>query len=216
MLLGAIRSATDSQSGPLKWAKTLRHSHKNHVCVPLIDANIDRPDCQRRKGEICMSKLILTACIAAALLCGPAAAGARDQAKVIMPDNPQQLQTWSSWGFSDAIVTGDTVYLSGVVAGTKDGDSNLEAAYTRAFDRIGAILGKAGVSWDDVVDITSFHTDLKSQMPAIVAVKNKYVKAPFPAWTAIQVVRLIPDNGITEIKIVARVPRKSGLMPAKQ
>ena len=41
-------------------------------------------------------------------------------------------------------------------------------------------------------------------MPAIVAVKNKFVHAPPPAWTAIQVVRLIPDNGITEIKIVAR------------
>jgi len=31
--------------------------------------------------------------------------------------------------------------------------------------------------------------------------------APFPAWTAIQVARLIPTNGITEIKIVAKVPR---------
>jgi hypothetical protein len=42
-------------------------------------------------------------------------------------------------------------------------------------------------------------------MPAIVTVKNRYIKAPFPAWTAIQVARLIPTNGITEIKIVARV-----------
>ncbi len=163
-----------------------------------------------------MRNMILTACIVAMLACASSAAGARDQAKVIMPDNPQQLQTWSSWGFSDAIVSGDTIYLSGVVVGTKDGDANLEAAYTRAFDRIGVTLAKAGASWDDVVDITSFHTDLKSQMPAIVAVKNKYVKAPFPAWTAIQVVRLIPDNGITEIKIIAKLPRKRGLIPLKQ
>jgi hypothetical protein len=42
-------------------------------------------------------------------------------------------------------------------------------------------------------------------MPAIVAVKNNYVKPPFPAWTAIQVSRLIPTNGITEIKIVAKL-----------
>jgi hypothetical protein len=32
-----------------------------------------------------------------------------------------------------------------------------------------------------------------------------YVKPPFPAWTAIQVSRLIPTNGITEIKIVAKL-----------
>jgi len=28
------------------------------------------------------------------------------------------------------------------------------------------------VRWDDVVEFTSFHTDLTTQMPAIVAVKN--------------------------------------------
>jgi len=44
-------------------------------------------------------------------------------------------------------------------------------------------------------------------MPAIVAVKNRYIKAPFPAWTAIQVARLIPPNGITETKIVAKVSK---------
>lgn len=149
---------------------------------------------------------------AAAILCSPAIAGARDDAKVVMPTDPNTLKTWQSWGFADAIVSGDTVYLSGVVAGTKEGDASLEDAYARAFEKMGRILERAGVSWDDVVDITSFHTDLKTQMPAIVAVKNRYVRAPFPAWTAIQVVRLIPDNGITEIKLVAK--RKSGLIPA--
>ena len=63
----------------------------------------------------------------------------------------------------------------------------------------------AGASWDDVVEIMRFHTDLTTQMPAIVAVKNIYVKPPFPAWTAIQVSRLIPSNGITEIRIVAKL-----------
>jgi hypothetical protein len=50
-------------------------------------------------------------------------------------------------------------------------------------------------------------TDLTAQMPAIVAVKNRYIKPPFPAWTAIQVARLIPTIGITEIEIVAKVSR---------
>jgi hypothetical protein len=42
---------------------------------------------------------------------------------------------------------------------------------------------------------------------AIVAVKNRYIKPPFSAWTAIQVARLIPTIGITETKIVAKVSR---------
>jgi enamine deaminase RidA (YjgF/YER057c/UK114 family) len=147
-----------------------------------------------------------TALIIAASLAGTAYAGARQDAKVIMPTDPGQLKLWESWGFADAIVVDNTVYLSGVVAGAKDDDANLEAAYARAFERIGTILNKAGASWDDVVDITSFHTDLTTQMPAITAVKNRYIHAPFPAWTAIGVSRLIPDKGITEIKIVAKLP----------
>jgi enamine deaminase RidA (YjgF/YER057c/UK114 family) len=132
-------------------------------------------------------------------------AGARQDAKVLMPPDPALLKIEQDWGFSDAVVTGDTIYLSGVVAGIREGETDLRLAYTRAFERIGEVLKNAGASWDDVVDITSFHTDLTTQMPAIVAVKNNYVKPPFPAWTAIQVSRLIPSNGITEIKIVAKL-----------
>lgn len=156
----------------------------------------------------------IAAVLAGLILAASASAGARDSAKVVMTDHPIGAKYEKEWGFCDAIVVGDTVYLSGVVAMTRDGDANLEAAYTRAFEQIAAILKKAGVSWDDVVEMTTYHTDVTAQMPAIVAVKNKYVRAPFPAWTAIQVVRLIPDKGITEIKIVAKLP--TGLIPANK
>lgn len=146
------------------------------------------------------SALIFAASWASALAFG----GARQEAKVLMASDPAALKFEQDWGFSDAIVTGDTIYLSGVVAGVRDGETDLKVGYSRAFERISEILKNAGASWDDVVEITSFHTDLTTQMPAIIAVKNNYVKAPFPAWTAIQVSRLIPSNGITEIKIVAK------------
>jgi enamine deaminase RidA (YjgF/YER057c/UK114 family) len=131
--------------------------------------------------------------------------GARQDSKVVMAPDPDNLKFENEWGYAEAIVAGDTVYLSGVVAGVRPGETDLQASYTRAFERIGVTLKSAGVSWDDVVDILTFHTDLTTQMPAIVAVKNRYIKAPFPTWTAIQVARLIPDNGITEIKIVAKL-----------
>lgn len=135
----------------------------------------------------------------------PALAGARQEARTVMPENPEARKFLEEWGFSDAIVTGDTVYLSGVVVGLRAGETDLPAAYTRVFDHLGTILKRAGASWDDVVDITSYHTDLTTQMPAMVAVKNRYVKAPFPAWTAIGVSRLVPDRGLTEIKLVAKL-----------
>lgn len=140
-----------------------------------------------------------------ALVTGHAFAGTRQEAKTLMSEDPSLAKVEDEWGFADAIVVGDTIYLSGVVAGVREGESDLKLGYERAFERIGATLRRAGATWDDVVDITTFHTDLTTQMPAIVAVKNKYVKPPFPAWTAIQVSRLIPNNGLTEIKVVAKV-----------
>ena len=136
------------------------------------------------------------------------AQGARGRATVIMSEDQGDRRFQEEWGYADAIVAGDTIYVSGVVASLRPGETGYEAAYTRAFDRIGATLRRVGASWDDVVEISSFHTDLVSQMPAIVAVKNRYVKAPFPAWTAIGVSRLIPDRGLTEIKLVAKLPKK--------
>jgi len=140
---------------------------------------------------------------------GAAQAGSRQQATVLLSEDPGERKFQQDWGYADAVIVGDTVYLSGVVAGLRDGETDLKLAYERAFARIGKVLERSGASWDDVVDITSFHTDLTTQMPAIVAVKKKYMRDPPPAWTAIGVSRLIPNSGITEIKIVAKLPRKA-------
>jgi enamine deaminase RidA (YjgF/YER057c/UK114 family) len=147
---------------------------------------------------------LLLAALAAALP-APAAAQARQQSTVLMSENDEERRFQEEWGYADAIVAGDTIYLSGIVAGQREGET-LEAAYERTYARIGAVLRRAGASWDDVVDITSYHTDITAQMPAIVAVHRRHVTAPFPAWTAIDVDRLIPERGITEIKVVARRP----------
>ena len=136
-----------------------------------------------------------------------AQAGTRQQSTVLLSDDPEERKFQQDWGYADAVIAGDTIYLSGVVAGLRPGETDLKLAYERAFGRIGAVLKRSDAGWDDVVDITSFHTDLTTQMPAIVAVKKKYMRDPPPAWTAIQVSRLIPNTGITEIKIVAKLPR---------
>jgi enamine deaminase RidA (YjgF/YER057c/UK114 family) len=137
----------------------------------------------------------------------PSAAGAqaRQQSSVLMSENEGERAFQERTGYSDAVIAGDTIYLSGVVVGQREGET-LEAAYERAYQRIATILRRAGASWDDVVDITSYHTDITTQFEAMTAVHRRHVHPPFPAWTAIDVDRLIPERGITEIKIVARRP----------
>lgn len=125
---------------------------------------------------------------------------------VLMNESPAGRAFQEKYGYADAVIAGDTIYLSGVVVGLAPGETDMVPAYDRAFRQIGAILARAGASFADVVDITSFHTDVKAQIDAMATAKARYIKPPFPAWTAISVSRLLPDAGITEIKIIARRP----------
>ncbi len=150
--------------------------------------------------------LILVPAAAALVPCGSAAgAQARQEATVLMSESERGRKFQEDWGFSDAVVTGDTIYLSGIVVGMREGETDVAAAYERVYARIDTILKRAGASWDDVVDMTSFHTDVEGQIQHMVTAHKKWVKAPFPAWTAIGVSRLL-GGGITEIKITAKRP----------
>ena len=113
------------------------------------------------------------------------------------------------FGFSEAVIHGDTVYLSGVIAGPAPEGMAREEAYDMTFKYIGSVLERAGSSWDDVVDLTTYHVDIDDSMPALAEVKNRYVKAPFPAWTAIDIDRLFAPEGEVEIKVTARVSREA-------
>lgn len=147
-----------------------------------------------------MNRMMLAAF---ATLAAAVPASARDPAQVLMPP-PGRDAAHQQWGFAQAVTHGDTIYLSGVVAGMAPGETDPSAGYDRAFRNIADILERAGSSWDDVLEMTTYHTDIPAQLDAFVKVKARYVTAPYPAWTAIDVDRLVPDNGLVEIKLVAR------------
>lgn len=121
-----------------------------------------------------------------------------------------QGQEWAPkhYGFAPALKANGMVWVSGVVASqTEPGEDGMRAAMTAAFETIGKTLAAAGSDWGQVVDITSYHTDLKAQMPAFMAVKQGYCTGPdFPAWTAISITALAVPTGIVEIKVVALAP----------
>lgn len=131
-----------------------------------------------------------------------------NEKKTIMPESEAGRAFMEQFGFSEAVIHGDTVYLSGVIAGPPPEVMTREEAYDRTFQYIGSVLERAGSSWDDVIDITTYHTDIDASLPALAEVKNRYVKAPFPAWTAIDIDRLYAPEGEVEIKVTARVSVK--------
>jgi enamine deaminase RidA (YjgF/YER057c/UK114 family) len=141
---------------------------------------------------------------AIALLSLAAPLSARDADKVLMPADEETRALYNQFGFAEAIVHGDTVYISGVIVSPVEGLSE-EEAYDASWQYIASILERAGSSLDDVIDVTSFHTDLPAQAEAFVASKNRYLTAPYPAWTAIDIDSLFLENGMVEIKVVARL-----------
>ena len=159
-----------------------------------------------------LSLTIFAAAASAAAQPAPAATApaeppfARRPENVVMPDRPEVRKFFTEWGFAEAVVDGDRVWLSGVVAGLRKGETmaDAEAAYDRAFKMLGDVLGRSGSSFDGVVDMTTFHTDLPAQFDGFRKVKDRYIREPFPAWTAIDIDRLVPDTGLVEIKLVAR------------
>ena len=151
--------------------------------------------------------------VASAAAVQPADSGeppyARRSGDIVVPLQLEQRREQEDWGYADAVIDGDHIWLSGVVAGLRPGETlaDQEAAYDRAFQRIGDVLERSGASFDGIVELTTFHTDLPAQIDGFKRVKNRYIRGPYPAWTAIDVDRLVPDRGLVEIKIVAR--RKS-------
>ena len=132
--------------------------------------------------------------------------GARQQAQVIMPENARQRQMQEQIGWADAVVSNGMVYVSGVPAYLAPGETDTEKAYTRAFEALGATLKRAGVTWDDVVSMTTFHTDPNAQIETFAKVKSRYMKSPPPKWSAIGTTALLQPGALVEIELIAHKP----------
>ena len=101
------------------------------------------------------------------------------------------------------------VFVAGQVGSREDGSPEPEFAQQvrRAFENLNAVLAAAGATFDDIVDVTSFHTDPEHQFETIMKVKGEVFPAPpYPNWTAVGVTWL---SGFDfEIKVIARCPAK--------
>ncbi len=74
-----------------------------------------------------------------------------------------------------------------------------------AFSNLEATLAAGGCTLDDIVDVTTFHTDPERQFETVMAVRSRiFTEPPYPNWTAIGVNWLAGFD--FEIKVIARIP----------
>jgi len=123
----------------------------------------------------------------------------------VFPEGRHAL--YAQHGYSAAIRSGDLLFVSGQVGSRSDGspEADFEAQVRLAFANLEATLKAGGCTLDDIVDVTSFHTDPERQLATVLAVKSEvFAQPPYPNWTAIGVTWLAGFN--FEIKVVARIP----------
>ena len=126
--------------------------------------------------------------------------------KAIFPANRHAL--YEQHGYSAAIQSGDMLFVSGQVGSREDGtaEPDFERQARLAFANLGATLEAAGCTFDDVIDVTTFHTDPENQFATLMPIKDQYFgRLPYPTWTAVGVNWLAGFD--FEIKVIARVPQ---------
>jgi enamine deaminase RidA (YjgF/YER057c/UK114 family) len=110
--------------------------------------------------------------------------------------------------YSAAIRSGDLLFVSGQVGSREDGspEPDFERQVQLAFDNLASVLEAAGCTLDDVIDVTTFHTNPEAQLEVVMAVRERVIGTPpYPNWTAVGVTWLAGFD--FEIKVIARVPQ---------
>jgi reactive intermediate/imine deaminase len=107
--------------------------------------------------------------------------------------------------YSQAVRSGNTLFLSGQTpidpATGKLVEGDIAAQARQVFENLGAVLAAADASFDDVVRVGIYLTDL-ANFAAVNEVMKQYFREPYPARSTIGVAAL-PLGADVEIDLVA-------------
>lgn len=127
--------------------------------------------------------------------------------QAIFPVAAERHALYEAHGYSPAIKSGDLLFVSGQVGSRLDGspEPEFKAQVMLAFENLKNVLSAAGCTFDDIVDVTTFHTDPENQIETIMKVKQAMFDVSPPSnWTAVGVNWLAGFD--FEIKVIARIP----------
>ena len=79
----------------------------------------------------------------------------------------------------------------------------MEAQARLAFENLQAVLEAAGANLADVVELMTFHTDLRGDMAEFTKVKDAFFPDRYPSWTAVGVTQLASPDFLVEVRAVA-------------
>src|SRR2546428_7163808 len=103
---------------------------------------------------------------------------------------------------------GTLLFLAGHTASQPAPDAdlgNFEAQFKATFDKIKNTLAKAGGTFDDIVSMSVFMTDLR-YIPQFNKLTKELFKKGYPAVTFIEVSHLARPQSLIEIQPIAVIP----------
>ncbi len=108
-------------------------------------------------------------------------------------------------GVSPGVMSGGHLFLTGVTGSGPDGamPADPPTQFRAAFDKIGTVLGTAGLGFDALVEMTSYHVELRTHFDVFAAVRREYVAEPYPAWTTVEVAGLRREGALVEVRVIA-------------
>jgi enamine deaminase RidA (YjgF/YER057c/UK114 family) len=114
------------------------------------------------------------------------------------------------FGYSQAVLIGKTLYISGSVAADQNGrlqaPGDMAGQMRAAYSNIRRTLAAHGADFDSVVKETIFTTDMDALLKATDVRFEFYGKERLPTTSWVQVQRLVDTGSLVEIEAVAELP----------
>jgi len=122
--------------------------------------------------------------------------------------NPPTLSMPTGYTHVVEVRRGRTIYIAGQVAldqtGAVVGKGDFAAQAKQVFENLRLALAAAGATFDNLVKVTTFVTDM-SQLQVLREVRAKYYGNNAPASTLVQVAKLANDALMIEVEAIAVV-----------
>ena len=123
--------------------------------------------------------------------------------------NPSSLSTPTGYSHVVEVNSGRTVYIAGQVALDKSGNvvgkGDFAAQTNQVFENLKLALASVGATFDNVVKINTYVTDM-SQIQTLRDIRAKYYSKNVPASTLVQIGKLAREELMIEIEAVAVLP----------
>ncbi|HET6872055.1 MAG TPA: RidA family protein [Sporolactobacillaceae bacterium] len=121
--------------------------------------------------------------------------------------NPESMPTPFGYSHVVEVRNGRTVYVSGQIALTKEGDlvgnGDLRLQTKQVFENIKSALNAVGLTFNDVVKLTFYLLDI-SKMQDVRDIRDEYINTVNPpVSSAVEVRKLIRDDFLIEIDAIA-------------